>query len=386
MRLIANLTDLEKASRLSAYLTQEGIENLLENHSDQNWSSDDYGITHSYIWIIDEDQYDRAKQLIDDFKDSNFPHELPPRGQLSINKEEKPPEEDLTARPSPFPPPIQQPMGFATFYILLACVMIYFLSEWTGERLQMPLPKVPLMPLTSSPTKKALMYDYPRTYEIVDDLASSYGINALRTPETLPPAGQKLYVQLFLTPYWNGIYPAIVAYFKGKPNEDPFKAPMFEKLQEGEVWRLITPIFLHSDIFHLLFNMLWLIVLGRQMESRLGTKRLLLFIAAAAIFSNTAQYIMSGPNFIGFSGVLCGMLAYIWDRQRIAPWEGYQVQQQTLQFIFIFIFAMAGLQLFSFLLEIGTGNSFALGIANTAHLSGALFGLLSSRWRIFINN
>lgn len=380
MRLIATLNDSNKAQRLSAYLKEQGIDNQLESNAETDWGNDNYGTVDSHIWIIDEDHIEKAHELIRNFKDSDYPH-LPTGPVQPKSSVEEGPKEEIQKQPT-FPPPIQQPMGYATFYMLIACVMLYFMSQWTAEPLQPPYPKVPLTPLVSSPTKKALMYDYPHTYEIVDELAKLYGVNALRTPENLPTSGQKLYIKLFETPHWDGVYPAIVAHLQHKPYEQYLNVPMFEKLKEGEFWRPVTPIFLHNDIFHLLFNMLWLVVLGRQMEQRIGTKKLIIFVLLAGVFSNTAQYLMSGPNFIGFSGVLCAMLAYIWQRQKWAPWEGYQVQNQTLMFIFIFILGMASLQFLSFLSEVSLGTSFAPGIANTAHLSGALFGYLLSKLNI----
>lgn len=85
---------------------------------------------------------------------------------------------------------------------------------------------------------------------------------------------------------------------------------------------------------------------------------------------------MSGANFLGFSGVLCGMLTFIWVRLRHTPWEGYQLPEVTIGLMIFFILAMFVIQLLSFFTEFHNLASFSPGIANTAHLSGAALGIL----------
>ena len=87
--------------------------------------------------------------------------------------------------------------------------------------------------------------------------------------------------------------------------------------------------------------MIWLAVLGRQMELRLGGFRYLLFILITGIISNIVQYMMSGPNFLGYSGILCAMLSFIWVRQKKAAWEGYVLQDSTMGFMLLFLITIA---------------------------------------------
>jgi rhomboid protease GluP len=49
-----------------------------------------------------------------------------------------------------------------------------------------------------------------------------------------------------------------------------------ELILAGQVWRLITPAFLHSNLMHIAFNMYALFILGRRIESTYGHGRFLL--------------------------------------------------------------------------------------------------------------
>ena len=46
---------------------------------------------------------------------------------------------------------------------------------------------------------------------------------------------------------------------------------------------------------------------------------------------------MGGPYFLGFSGIITGMIGYILVRQKIAPWEGYNIPNAVFYFIGIFM-------------------------------------------------
>ena len=63
-------------------------------------------------------------------------------------------------------------------------------------------------------------------------------------------------------------------------------------LKKGEIWRVITPIFLHYDIFHIVFNMLWLYQLGQVIEHKLGTLYLAVLVLVVAAVSNNVENIV----------------------------------------------------------------------------------------------
>lgn len=392
MRIVYTLSDLQKAQLFSSFLNDEGIDNQLEIETNTDWGSSNYGDVTCKIWVYNEDQFPTAMRWKDEFeKNPNNPvfqnHSTKMRSFLfpPVVKRESPIGNPSlkTVKEEEMLPPEREPLGTMTLYLLILCGILFVASFLTTPNYT-PFPSnIPPTPLFTAPIKKMLLFDYPQAYEIIDKLVNLYGIEKLQNPADLPSEGRYLYDQFLHTPYWQGFYDKIFHWVKDPHYKIEINAPLFEKIRQGEVWRLITPCFLHSDILHLFFNMIWLVVLGKQMEQKIGKWRYLLFCLITGVVSNIAQYLMSGPNFIGFSGILCGMIMFIWIRQKKAAWEGYQLQRATMAFVCFFVLSMVLLQAISFYLEAFQQKSFPLAIANTAHLTGAICGAILANFEYF---
>lgn len=141
-----------------------------------------------------------------------------------------------------------------------------------------------------------------------------------------------------------------------------------EAIDNGQYWRLITPIFLHFGLFHLAFNGLWLWVFGRPIELVFGSTHLLLLILVIGLSSNLCQYLWQGPSlFGGLSGVLYGLLGYRWIRNLVAPSPAMALPPGILGFMLLWlVLCMSGL------VNLLTQAS----IANAAHVSGLLVGMV----------
>lgn len=77
----------------------------------------------------------------------------------------------------------------------------------------------------------------------------------------------------------------------------------------GQLWRLITPVFLHGSIMHLVFNMYVLFILGRRIESTYGHFRFLTLYFLAAFGGNVLSFVLSDANSIGASTAIFGLIA-----------------------------------------------------------------------------
>jgi GlpG protein len=136
-------------------------------------------------------------------------------------------------------------------------------------------------------------------------------------------------------------------------------------------WRLLTPMLLHFGVLHILFNLLWWQVLGGIIERFQSSLQLVWVTLATAAVSNLAQFLASGPNFGGLSGVVYGLLGYLWLYGRVNPAAGYGIPRPVV------IFMLAWLVI----CWVGLTDL----IANEAHfaglLTGCLLGAVTGLWR-----
>lgn len=123
-------------------------------------------------------------------------------------------------------------------------------------------------------------------------------------------------------------------YFKWEPG--------LREIFQGEFWRVFTPVMVHNDWLHLLLNMLWLLDLGSMIERRQGTRRLGLLIVVTAVLSNFGQYFLYDANFCGMSGVVYGLLGYVWMKGRFKPASGLYLQPHTLVMMLVWFFLCLG--------------------------------------------
>lgn len=133
----------------------------------------------------------------------------------------------------------------------------------------------------------------------------------------------------------------------------------------GEVWRLVTPIFIHFGLMHVLLNMLWLWQLGGLVELHRGRAALIGLVLVSSVLSNLSQFHFSHGLFGGMSGVVFALLGYLWMQGRMNP--GFAVRlDPRLVWMLMAWFAVC----WSGLLGL-----FGIHIANVAHTVGLVVGV-----------
>ncbi|MCH9612859.1 MAG: Rhomboid protease GlpG [Chlamydiia bacterium] len=349
----------------------------------------------SIVWCCEsEELLEKAKQLFDEFvqnpEDPKFRVEEPPEpirepaaeeseGFLDEPTEEEEAEGNPSAAELVRPRRLVQSSTLLTKFFLLLCLVVYGITLTQRTRLDRESSPSFFFP-KMTPIEMAWIYDLPMALVYSNQLAEEYEYETKEELEQLGPGAHELMMKITHTPFWEGIYPALVNWGEA---EQLLKAPKFVSIREGQVWRTITPAFLHADILHLAFNMLWLWMLGRLVEDRVGFVRYLAMTLIFALATNFFQYLMSGPFFLGYSGVITGLAGYAWMRQRDKVSEGFPIPNNVFFFLWIFVFGLFAIQVVAFILQIVHIISFDMPIANTAHITGALLGMGCAKIPLF---
>ena len=168
--------------------------------------------------------------------------------------------------------------------------------------------------------------------------------------------------QLFIWVSWLTLQPMQIV------GDQLYLADIGLTFESGQYWRLISPIFLHFGAVHLIFNSLWVFELGRKIEAWRGSITLLTFTLVIGVASNLGQYWWSGPSLMGgLSGVIYGLLGFIWIHKKLNPDSLLTIQPGIV--IFMLVWLVIGITGAIDLLIDGS-------VANAAHGFGLLAGVV----------
>lgn len=144
-----------------------------------------------------------------------------------------------------------------------------------------------------------------------------------------------------------------------------FGAMHNQLIAQGEYHRLLTSMFLHIGVIHLLFNSYALYVVGQDVERLYGSARFLLIYFLAGLGGSLASFVLgAGGISAGASGAIFGLfgasIAYFYLHRATFGQRG-QAQLRSL-------LMLAGINLvLGFTIP---------GINNLAHMGGLVFGML----------
>ncbi|MBD3109692.1 rhomboid family intramembrane serine protease [Bacillus sp. AGMB 02131] len=134
-------------------------------------------------------------------------------------------------------------------------------------------------------------------------------------------------------------------------------------IKEGQLWRLITPIFLHSSLFHFIFNSFSLLLFGPAIEQMLQKTRFLTFYLLCGIGANILTFFLMPPTYahLGASGAIFGLIGFY---LYLVAFQKHLLSRQDVQMI-------KGLAIFALIMTFLQPNVNVL-----AHVGGAIIGFL----------
>jgi rhomboid protease GluP len=146
-------------------------------------------------------------------------------------------------------------------------------------------------------------------------------------------------------------------------------------IRAGEVWRLITPVFLHASILHIGFNMYALFIYGRELEARFGHLRFTSLYFLSAFAGNVLSFLLTPSPSLGASTAIFGLLAaegmFLFQNRKLLGGAANRIIGN------IVLIAVFNLML----------GFTATGIDNYGHIGGLLGGILFTwfggpRWKV----
>jgi membrane associated rhomboid family serine protease len=153
----------------------------------------------------------------------------------------------------------------------------------------------------------------------------------------------------------------------------------------------LTAMFIHGSLTHILFNMLYLMVFGDNVEDRLGSFRFLVLYLLSGISAVALQVMLNADTrvpTIGASGAIAGVLsAYLIlfpeGKVRLFIFAGPLTRIRRAPALLFLIFWFV-IQFFNGVGSLGIATAETAGVAYWAHIGGFLCGLiLTGIYRLF---
>jgi len=142
-----------------------------------------------------------------------------------------------------------------------------------------------------------------------------------------------------------------------------YGAKINQFILQGEIWRFLTPVFLHGSIVHLSFNMYALYSIGPSLERKYGRISFILLYAISAVFGNVFSFLCSSYVSLGASTAIFGLIAaqgvYIYKNRHLLGSAAKPLLTNVL-----------------FMIAVNLFLGLSPGIDNWGHLGGLVGGFL----------
>jgi GlpG protein len=135
-----------------------------------------------------------------------------------------------------------------------------------------------------------------------------------------------------------------------------------------DFWRLLTPVFLHFGIWHIVLNAVAMVQIGTALERIWGYKYYLVICLITGISGNVLQYTWThSPMFGGLSGIIFGLFSFNGVVQWLRPERAFPLPVGF--YLLLLAWLIAG---FTPIFQV----AFGVQMGNGAHLAGAISGII----------
>jgi len=173
-----------------------------------------------------------------------------------------------------------------------------------------------------------------------------------------------------------------------QPNSD-FLTPKYETLddfgsrivckilKQYQLWRFLTPVFLHGNFLHIVFNIMSQLIIGSQVENMMGIPRFILVYFLSGIGGNVLGVLISDSSAVGASTAIVGLLG-VFIAYVIVNWNRLDPSIKCFMLCMISFIILINL-------AFGLGGSTdqkESRIDNVGHLGGLLTGVFAGMFLI----
>lgn len=131
----------------------------------------------------------------------------------------------------------------------------------------------------------------------------------------------------------------------------------------GQYYRLLTSMFLHANLLHLIFNMYALYIIGSQIENFFGKTKYLFTYIFSGVIAGLMSMIFTNAWSVGASGAIFGLLgALLYFGYHYRMYLGTVIKSQIIPIIIVNLI-------------IGFSST---GIDNAAHIGGLIGGVIGA--------
>ena len=255
-----------------------------------------------------------------------------------------------------------------------SCAGVWIDNEELEKVTQSPAIEKALLELDKPVKKRTWLF------QILSQMPVEYNLK----PKVTPWATYSLLTLnfLFFISYWVGFIGEYYAF-------DNFALHPAQVSHGNQLWTLLTYMYMHGGVMHIIGNMYFLYIIGDNLEDSLGSGKFLLYYTLCG-FTAAAAHILADPNssipMVGASGAIAGLFGMylLWFRHASLTFMIIIYQKKVSPLIFFGIWLA-----FNIFGIFYTANESGGGVAYWAHIGGFLAGIfigLMAKKHIFATN